>query len=106
MKKGNVHIEGAKCVKKAQVAIDELQICPKSMQSAYVFRIVDTVISEAYNYWRAKNYSRSLSDTLREYEDVYRWVLNDMARQGCSFYPDPSQYKCTLRYMGGVLMNL
>lgn len=29
MKKGNVHIEGAKCVKKAQVAIDELQICPK-----------------------------------------------------------------------------
>lgn len=37
MNRETIHVEGVKCVKKAQVYIDGLQICPEDMQMEYAF---------------------------------------------------------------------
>lgn len=38
MNRETIHAEGIKCVKKAQVYIDGLQICPEDMQTEYAFQ--------------------------------------------------------------------
>lgn len=101
-----VRSEGAKCIRKAWKAIACLQTCPKDMRQDYVYLIVDTVVRNAFEYWWSKDHEYKLSDILAEYEEVYQWVVDDMIRHKCKFYPAPSQYKFLVHYMGGILLNL
>lgn len=51
MNRETIHVEGVKCIKKAQMYIDGLQICPEDMQMEYAFQIVNAVVGEAFNFW-------------------------------------------------------
>lgn len=106
MTREDIHIEGAKCVKKAQVYIDGLQICPEDMQMEYAFQIVNAVVGEAFNFWWAKDREDSFTDILCDYEEVWRWVREDMVRQGCKLYPGSEEYMNVMHYLGKVLANL
>ena len=106
MTREDIHIEGTKCVKKAQVYIDGLQICPEDMQIEYAFRIINAVVGEAFNFWWAKDREDSFADTLCDYEEVWRWVREDMVRQGCKIYPRAEEYMNVMHHLGKVLVNL
>lgn len=100
-----VHTEGVKCVKKVQTYIDGLQTCPVDMQEEYAFQIVNGVVGEAFNFWWAKDREDSFADTLCDYEEVWRWVREDMVRQGCKFYPEAGAYTQVMHYLGKILVN-
>ena len=94
MNRETVHTEGVKCVKKVQTYIDGLQTCPADMQE------------EAFNFWWAKDREDSFADTLCDYEEVWRWVREDMVQQGCKYYPEAGAYTQVMHYLGRVLVNL
>lgn len=107
MNRETVLIEGGKCASKAQAYIDALQVCPQELQKSYTFLIVKTIVTEAISYWaRTRNGATLFSDTLLEYEEVYNWVLSDMISHGCTFFPDPSQYRLLLHEYGKILLSL
>ena len=106
MTREDIHVEGAKCVKKAQVYIDGLQICPEDMREEYVFQIVAGVVGYAFAYWFTRDNENSFADTLLAYEKVYRWVREDMVRQGCKYYPSAEEYMKFMHHLGRTLVNL
>ena len=106
MNRETVHAEGVKCVKKVQTYIDGLQICPADMQEEYAFQIITGVIGQAFVYYWTQEWDASFADTLVDYEEVYRWVREDMVRQGCKYYPDAGAYTHVMHYLGRVLVNL
>lgn len=101
-----VHTEGVKCVKKVQTYIDGLQTCPVYMQEEYAFQIVNGVVGQAFVYWWTQELDDTFADTLIDYEEVYRWVREDMVRQGCKYYPEAGEYTQLMHYLGRVLVNL
>lgn len=101
-----IHVEGAMCIKKVQTYIDGLQICPADMREEYAFQIVNGVVGQAFVYWWTKERDDSFADTLIDYEEVYRWVREDMVRQGCKYYPEVGAYTHVMHYLGRVLANL
>lgn len=102
-----VHTEGVKCVKKVQTYIDGLQTCcPMDIKEEYAFQIVNGVVGEAFNFWWAKDREGSFADTLCDYEEVWRWVREDMVRQGCKYYPEAGAYMLVMHHLGRVLVNL
>lgn len=101
-----VHTEGVKCVKKVQTYIDGLQNCPVDMQAEYAFLIVNGVVGQAFVYWWNQERDDTFADTLIDYEEVYRWVREDMVRQGCKYYPEAGAYMLVMHYLGRVLVNL
>lgn len=106
MNRETVHTEGVKCVKKVQTYIDGLQTCPVNMQGKYAFQIVNGVVGEAFNFWWAKDREDSFADTLCDYEEVWRWVREEMDRQGCKYYPEAGAYMQIMHHLGRVLVNL
>ena len=106
MTRETVHVEGVKCVKKVQTYIDGLQICPPDMQEEYAFQIVSGVVGYAFIYWFTLDNEDSFAGTLCDYEEVYRWVRNDMVRQGCKYYPSAEEYMNFMHHLGRVLANL
>lgn len=106
MNRETIHAEGVKCVKKAQVYIDGLQICPEDMQMEYALQIATAVVGEAFIFWWAKDSEDSFADTLCDYEEVWRWVREDMVRQGCKYYPAAGAYMQVIHRLGKVLVNL
>lgn len=106
MNRETIHAEGVKCVKKVQIYIDGLQTCPVDMRGAYAFKIVNSVVGEAFNFWWAKDREDSFADTLCDYEEVWRWVREEMVRQGCKYYPEAGAYMQVMHHLGKVLANL
>ena len=101
-----VHTEGVKCVKNFQTYIDRLQTCPEDMREVYAFQIVDGVVGQAFVYWWTQERDDTFADTLIDYEEVYRWVREDMVRQGCKYYPEADGYTKLMHYLGKILVNL
>lgn len=106
MNRETIHAEGVKCVKKVQTYIDGLQVCPPDMQEEYAFPIVSGVVGQAFIYWWTQEKEDSFADTLCDYEEVYRWVREEMVRQGCKYYPDAGEYMHFMHHLGRVLANL
>lgn len=106
MTRETIHAEGVKCVKKVQTYIDGLQNCPADMLVEYTFQIVNGVVGQAFIYWWTQEKEDSLADTLCDYEGVYRWVRDDMVRQGCTRYPAHDEYMHVMHHIGRTLAEL
>lgn len=106
MNRETIHAEGVKCVKKVQTYIDGLQVCPSDMQEEYALQIVSGVVGYAFIYWWTLEKDDTFADTLIGYEEVYRWVREDMVRQGCKYYPAPEEYMHFMHHLGRVLAEL